>query len=177
MALVLAYATFLSYTLLVASVSPRKSGLSALFDAWTVAIIEEIGIGAVAMLSLMTLPLPTGLFFYHMYLIWAGMTTNETNKWSDWKADMDDGLVFKGEAVRPHGPNALEPPTSWPVASNQILAICHDGKAPSDSETNSGNGVVNRGKVHWQRCWSLEDVTNIYDLGFWDNMRDVFNIL
>jgi palmitoyltransferase len=26
-----------------------------------------------------------GLFLYHVYLIWAGMTTNESPKWADWR--------------------------------------------------------------------------------------------
>ena len=32
---------------------------------------------------------------YHGYLIWAGMTTNESSKWSDFKEDVGDGYVYR----------------------------------------------------------------------------------
>ncbi|KAI2478336.1 Palmitoyltransferase [Pyrenophora tritici-repentis] len=40
---------------------------------------------------------PLALFGYHIYLIWAGMTTNESGKWSDWSDDMVEGVVFLGQ--------------------------------------------------------------------------------
>lgn len=51
----------------------------------------------VGLLALLTWPLPLGLLGYHVYLIWAGMTTNESAKWADWRDDMADGVVFIGE--------------------------------------------------------------------------------
>lgn len=50
----------------------------------------------VGLLALLTWPLPLGLLAYHVYLIWAGMTTNESAKWADWRDDMADGVVFLG---------------------------------------------------------------------------------
>jgi hypothetical protein len=50
----------------------------------------------VGLLALLTWPLPLGLLAYHIYLIWAGMTTNESSKWADWRDDMADGVVFLG---------------------------------------------------------------------------------
>lgn len=50
----------------------------------------------VGLLALLTWPLPFGLLAYHIYLIWAGMTTNESAKWADWRDDMADGVVFLG---------------------------------------------------------------------------------
>ena len=51
----------------------------------------------VGLLALLTWPLPLGLLAYHIYLIWAGMTTNESSKWADWRDDMADGVVFMGK--------------------------------------------------------------------------------
>lgn len=51
----------------------------------------------VGLLALLTWPLPLGLLAYHIYLIWAGMTTNESSKWADWRDDMADGVVFLGK--------------------------------------------------------------------------------
>ena len=38
-----------------------------------------------------------GFGVYHVYLVWAGSTTNEQGKWGDWKEDVLDGLVLEGE--------------------------------------------------------------------------------
>jgi palmitoyltransferase len=53
-------------------------------------------VAGVGLLALLTWPLPLGLLAYHIYLIWAGMTTNESAKWADWRDDMADGVVFLG---------------------------------------------------------------------------------
>lgn len=50
----------------------------------------------VGLLALLTWPLPLALLAYHIYLIWAGMTTNESAKWADWRDEMADGVVFLG---------------------------------------------------------------------------------
>ncbi|KAJ8114587.1 hypothetical protein OPT61_g3568 [Boeremia exigua] len=61
--------------------------------------LETGGVSAagVGLLALLTWPLPLGLLTYHIYLIWAGMTTNESSKWADWRDDMADGVVFLGK--------------------------------------------------------------------------------
>ncbi|KAF2654845.1 palmitoyltransferase swf1 [Lophiostoma macrostomum CBS 122681] len=48
----------------------------------------------VGMLCLIAWTLPLGLLLYHVYLIYAGMSTNENMKWGDWRDDMADGNVF-----------------------------------------------------------------------------------
>ncbi len=35
-----------------------------------------------------------------------------------------------------------------------------------------GPGAIGTGE--WIRVWRLADVENLYDLGFWDNLKDVF---
>jgi hypothetical protein len=59
--------------------------------------IGGLSIAGVGLLALLTWPLPLGLLAYHVYLIWAGMTTNESSKWADWRDDMADGVVFLGK--------------------------------------------------------------------------------
>lgn len=59
--------------------------------------IGGISAAGVGLLALLTWPLPLGLLAYHIYLIWAGMTTNESSKWADWRDDMADGVVFLGQ--------------------------------------------------------------------------------
>lgn len=49
------------------------------------------------MLATMTCPLALGFLVYHIYLIWAGTTTNETAKWTDLREDILDGLVWKAK--------------------------------------------------------------------------------
>lgn len=59
--------------------------------------IGGLSTAGVGLLALLTWPLPLGLLAYHVYLIWAGMTTNESSKWADWRDDMADGVVFLGK--------------------------------------------------------------------------------
>jgi len=128
---------------------------------------EHTRIGAVTLLCLMITPLIIGLFVYHIYLIYAGTTTNESMKWQDWQAEMSDGYVFKRSLPLNRVKDVNEAKqTTWPVQSQQILLRTEDGAPPTGSEA-VGVGA-------WERVWKLRDVENLYDLGFWDNMVDVF---
>ncbi|KAJ5669631.1 hypothetical protein N7462_010701 [Penicillium macrosclerotiorum] len=64
---------------------------SMYFHIWSVVIIRDPRIGTVSLLMLMTAPLAVAFLAYHTYLIWAGTTTNESAKWSDWSEDVADG--------------------------------------------------------------------------------------
>ena len=123
--------------------------------------------GAVTLLTLLTSPLVWGLLGYHIYLIWAGTTTNESMKWSDWQAEMADGFVFKRSLSedRQKDTNIESPWTRWPVESQQIVLRTEDGMPPRGAEA--------IGAGEWQRVWKLRDVENLYDLGFWNNLKDV----
>ena len=158
---------------------------STYFQLWASAFAKDIPVGSVTMLAFMTAPLAWGLFTYHVYLIWAGMTTNESHKWADWRDDVVDGIVFKGRrrsrgaGGRSVDPEA-EPNVAWPLESNQILVRREDGW-PRSSEANE-KGVdlsyslatesVND-ENGWVNVRTLEEVHNIYDLGFWDNFKDI----
>jgi hypothetical protein len=58
------------------------------WHVWGWMLQEKTRMGAVTLLTLLTSPLVWGLLGYHIYLIWAGTTTNESMKWSDWQAEM-----------------------------------------------------------------------------------------
>ncbi|KAK8085117.1 palmitoyltransferase SWF1 [Apiospora hydei] len=135
----------------------------------TFGIQDDVGMGSVTMLALLTTPLVWGLLSYHFYLIYCGTTTNESMKWQDWKAEMDDGFAFKrpiDPRTRQRNPNHEPSWTRWPVESVQALVRTEDGTPPSIT---SGPGTG-----EWERVWHLRDVENLYDLGFWDNLVDVF---
>ncbi|THX05277.1 zf-DHHC-domain-containing protein [Aureobasidium pullulans] len=151
--------------------------------------IGGIGISGVGLLAVTTLPLPFALFGYHVYLIWAGMTTNESAKWADWRDDMTDGVAWIGKksvvdaynqerkARQLRSRNRAsgiknddlaseseeeEEYVPWPRISDQVLVSTTDGKAPT-------------GQEHlWEKATSLDMVENIYDLGFWRNFIAVW---
>jgi hypothetical protein len=151
--------------------------------------IGGLSVAGVGLLAITTMPLPFALFVYHLYLIWAGMTTNESAKWADWRDDMADGVAWIGKrsVVEAHnkerkarqlrnrnrlsgqaGPvsDSEEPEEEyvpWPKHSDQILVSTTDGKAPTGQEQ------------LWERCSNLDMVENIYDLGFWNNFVAVMN--
>jgi hypothetical protein len=174
------------------------------FFNWVGIYLDIGGLRAsgVGLLALLTWPLPFGLLAYHIYLIWAGMTTNESGKWSDWQDDMADGVVFLGhrreDTMREnkyasHEPVASrrsahssssnspiptppesppedeEPPTTWPLESRHILLRTASGQPPRTIPSR----VKSVAKVDsFERVWSLAAVENVYDLGFWDNLRE-----
>ena len=149
--------------------------------------IGGLSIAGVGMLAAATAALPLGLMAYHCYLIWAGMTTNESQKWADLREDMADGFAFKGsrEALNTHnklrrygdrseayangnsnpalhsGEGMEEVYVAWPISSDQIVTRTTDGRPPYGQE------------ALWTRVWNLSDVVNLYDLGGWDNFMEV----
>lgn len=130
-----------------------------------------LSIAGVTILAVTTAPLPLALFGYHVYLIWAGTTTNENSKWGFLAEDMADGMVWRGKrsevkafkqrlAQSRGTPTDLteEVPVFWPIETDQIIVTTTDGLPP-------------QGLEHiYERVHSLKAVENLYDLGFWDNM-------
>ncbi len=136
---------------------------------WGWGVQDTLSLGAVTFLALMTSPLTLSLLGYHLYLIYCGTTTNETLKWGDWQLEMDDGFAFKrGMATDRVKDSRIEPVWSrWPVETEQILLRTTDGKPPASH-------LVLPGVGEWEPVWKLRDVENLYDIGFWDNLTDVF---
>jgi len=153
-------------------------------DALSTAIlVGGLSRGGVGLLATLTAPLPLGLLGYHVYLIWAGMTTNETAKWADWGDDMNDGLVFMAdvkasEVYGSPGKGAVDGQDVprkgsqyvWPVRSRQFLVRTSDGQTPRLLQREVDELIVENS---WRRCWRLADVENIYDMGFWNNLFEV----
>jgi len=131
-------------------------------------IQRDVGVGAVTLLASMTSPLVWGLLGYHIYLIYCGTTTNESMKWQDWQAEMDDGFAFRRRLPLPRARHPQFEPawTRWPVESAQILVRTVDGEPPNDTAL--------PGEGDWEHVWHLRDIENIYDIGFWDNLVDIF---
>lgn len=127
----------------------------------TAFMLGGISVGAVGFLAALTAPLPLLLLGYHVYLIWAGMTTNESGKWADLKEDMKDGLVWVRE-VEPSADDAGAVGKGGKVrARRKMMALRTDDGMPPDC---SGS---------WERWWKLGKMENIYDLGFWENLKEV----
>lgn len=91
-------------------------------------------------------------------------------KWADWQAEMSDGYAFKRAlSLDRQKDESIEPVwTRWPVESVQIVVRTEDGLPPRE------RGPEAIGIGEWERVWKLRDVENLYDLGFWDNILDVF---
>ena len=144
--------------------------LKAWLIVWSWGLQDTVSMGSVTMLALLTSPLVWGLLAYTVYLIYCGTTTNESLKWSDWKAEMEDGFAFKRRMPPNRAKNLRFEPawTRWPVETEQILVRTEDGRPPpADDARLPGEG-------EWIPVWGLRDVENLYDLGLWDNLLDVF---
>ena len=122
------------------------------------------------------------------------MTTNESAKWSDWKEDIADRVVFRAEmkSLRktfeplPRDVEPKEEDVEWPrgVRARWWLVRTRDGEQPRrevDGPRGRENGAARKEgedvpDERWERVQSIAQVENLYDLGFWDNLVDgLFN--
>ena len=134
---------------------------------FSVGIRGDVGLGASTLLSGLISPLVWGLFLYSMWLVYCGTTTNETLKWAEWKEDCQDGYAF-ARALPADRQIKSEPAwTRWPAQPERIMVATNDGDPPQPEQQIPGTG-------EWEKVNSLSEVTNLYDLGFWDNLKDVF---
>lgn len=130
---------------------------------WGLGIRGNVRIGASTLLAGLISPLVWGLFFYTLYLVYCGTTTNESLKWSEFKEDMYDGYAFSRKLRNPVENRRAR----WPAEPESILVATDDGLPPLVEQNVPGDG-------EWERVCKIRDVVNLYDLGFWDNLRDTF---
>lgn len=155
-------------------------------DRWAWVVGMHWPIGAPTLLAAMSFPLGAGFLGYHIYLLWAGMTTNESSKWADWRDDIADGLVYRAaisslRAQYPRLPPEIEPQTTWPVESKWWVVLTDHGEPPtlphhpppSPAQSRDENGAAGLPDPRWSKVRGISDVENIYDLGFWSNLGDV----
>ncbi|KAK3342780.1 DHHC palmitoyltransferase-domain-containing protein [Neurospora tetraspora] len=136
---------------------------------WSWGLQSGVAMGSVTLLALLTTPLVWGLLGYHLWLVYCGTTTNESMKWQDWQAEMDEGGVYKRRIESGRVKDLKVEPawTRWPVEAEQVMVRTDDGKPPRSSHRLPGEG-------EWEAVWRLKDVENLYDIGLWDNLVDVF---
>ncbi|KAK8244750.1 palmitoyltransferase swf1 [Phyllosticta capitalensis] len=171
---------------LLSSWAPWPLRLKGFREDLNTVMVESIAVGGISVLGVgllaaLTWPLPLGLLAYHVYLVWAGMTTNEANKWADWREQMREGNVYIGRIQSPQYSSTFHAPASsrggsgaggelWPLAPRQMLVRTEDGEIPREPLPPALEGVD---PDSWERCHSLEAVENVYDLGFADNLREI----
>ncbi|KUL91160.1 hypothetical protein ZTR_00818 [Talaromyces verruculosus] len=114
---------------------------------WALAVADDIRIGMVFLLAAMTAPLAFGFLVYHIYLVWAGTTTNETAKWDDWKEDIAYGAVYKAKrsqvykTPRPRD-ESIEPKTNWPATTDQVLILTNEPPRIGFSVSLQSNSIL-----------------------------------
>ncbi|KAJ5168676.1 uncharacterized protein N7482_004270 [Penicillium canariense] len=190
----LIYGTLLGYSLLCQTlrhfipldIQAAMKGWTMYFHVWSIVLTRDPKIGTVTLLMLMTAPLAAAFLAYHTYLIWAGMTTNESAKWSDWKEDIADGLVFKGKRSQiPGAPAHVDlGDQPWPVQTDQILVTDSGPPLEGCLLEDTSNRVHYRGDANkprtvdprWTELHNMSDLDNIYDLGFRKNLIDAFGL-
>lgn len=149
---------------------------SQYLSLWSWALGHDVRIGSVGLLALLTSPLAWALLLYHMYLIWAGTTTNESAKWQELRYDINDGLVYQeakpeDPAQRNENDSAIEPIVQWPAFSHQNIVRFRDPRQLHEQDE-SQIDRANEGS-RWKRIEGLHEIENLYDLGFWDNLKDI----
>lgn len=127
------------------------------------------GAGGVTLLCVLSTLLIAALAAYTLYQVWAGVTTNESAKWDNTSSDIDDGALYMRslDEHRPRDPG-VEPRVKWP-AQPKVISLSCETKPPSNAKSLKGQG-----HGEWTRVDSLHDLENVYDIGFWCNIRDLF---
>lgn len=135
---------------------------------WGYGLRSNVPLGSTTLLALLTSPLVWGLSCYTLYQVYTGVTTNESLKWTELKEDMEDGYAWQRSLpTRRVRDLRIEPRCErWPVEPERIIVATVDGLAPKRP------GMPGEGE--WVRVRALRDVENVYDMGFWDNLGDVF---
>ncbi|ERF72798.1 hypothetical protein EPUS_04233 [Endocarpon pusillum Z07020] len=181
---------------------------SSYTQQWSAMIADHPLIAAPALLALLSFPLALGLMLYHVYLIWAGMTTNESGKWADLREDIGEGRVWRGKVEELRGDFrewGLESGSEsgrgnggrsggddcgfeWPVMPTWVVVRMEaagrgprvrkrrgKGNTNMDGEIGpmDGNSEQWEEDERWTQVRRLSEIVNIYDLGFWDNLKDV----
>lgn len=194
----LAQKRFVPASLTLSSVTAKKwsTGLTwtAYLERFSLVIAFNARIGATTLLASMSLPLALGFLVYHAYLIWAGMTTNETQKWADLREDIWDGLVWKApiEDMKAEYPGPLDEKIVYDAQHHASGGTSRVGRAPDWAGARKGNWWVIRVRPdtmplrrmildgrevdvldeRFSRVKDLREVVNLYDLGWWENLKD-----
>lgn len=148
----------------------REISFTTYLAAWGVALQRDVRLGATTLLATLVCPMIWGLCFYTLYHVYRGITTNESLKWSDWQDDMIDGYAF-ARRLSPQRPRDLRMDPGcrrWPVEAEQVVLATNDGEPPRVTQRELP------GEGDWERIWNIRYVENLYDLGFKDNLADIF---
>lgn len=127
------------------------------------------GAGGVTLLCLLSSVLVVALTAYTLYLAWAGITTNESGKWDNTKLDIVDQVLFMRPLdERRARDTRVEPYVRWP-SKPKVVAISREIIPTSDDR-----GLEGRGYGPWGVATSIHELENLYDIGFWRNLGDIF---
>jgi len=191
----LTYGFYLSYDIMnmyIQSLLPRGKMVSDIpwnlyFKGWGIGFLNETSLAAIFLLCMVAGILSYSFTGYHLYLIWAGTTTNETFKWTDWADDIrTEELYIASETTRLYTPPApqhlpvgegtirpdvideelqiyTEPHVLWPKEARQVFARVPMGGDPKRLPK----------ELTWKRCEGLSEVENLYDLGWQENFKMV----
>ncbi|ODQ52600.1 zf-DHHC-domain-containing protein [Saitoella complicata NRRL Y-17804] len=160
-AITLTYGTYLTYHVLYLKMS--GSDEDQLWVRWINTMAEYRELGAVFILCLMCSLIMIGFLVAHMYLIWAGTTTNDSLKWGDIKYALKKGTIVVFDDEGRGSPTADYDATRWPWGGMKgrrrgVIAVDADGNVPEEIR----DCITN-----------LRDLENIYDRGFLRNMTEV----
>ncbi len=123
----------------------------------------------VSLLCVLCTPLVIALLGYNVYQLWAGITTNESGKWDDTKLDIADKFLFKRSIDKDRRRRSqVEPFVKWPKEA-EIVVLSREQKPEEDNP-----GLRGRGIGPWTQVENIHELENIYDIGFWNNVKDVF---
>lgn len=155
--LLLAEGAALSFSVLTtvirrARINPGELTWGEYAPVYMLAILREVYIGAVLLICVLCGLMAAVFTAYHVYLVWAGTTTNETAKWADWRDDVRDGVVFVSDEEDGEGRRRRQ----------NLFRL----------EDDEGTEAL-PGGVLWRRVESMAEIENSYDQGGWRNFVDV----
>ena len=147
-----------------------KENLDVIVVAVHIGGIARSGIG---LLALVTAPLPAILLAYHVDLIRRGMTTIESGKWAKWRYVIMQKKAYLAATIKPENtvPRLNETKIAGRWKESRHVLVTTDDDLPPIGVLPKLEPVIGK-DPQWQLCMNMNDVENIYDSGFWLNLKD-----
>lgn len=135
-----------------------------LASVWGFCIVEDPLLGIPGVLCIFCFPLSSGFLTYHIYLLWAGMTTNESVKFADLSDDIKDGYVWTKAGARVDKSGRKDGLRGKDIV---FAEECPDGEMVDPT----GHLFIAKAE-EWRTVGGMNELCNVYDRGFIANIRD-----
>ncbi|CAN6638291.1 hypothetical protein TRVA0_017S00232 [Trichomonascus vanleenenianus] len=141
------------------------------YKAWSKAIVKSSThrkMGSLMILTALLFPVAFAFLLEHIKYIYLGVTTNETLKWEDLTDSMHDGTLWFYDHDTPEARQMSHAKNEPSIVLQKFEGENHFNRRLTPYEEQR----VQSHRLILKKLDNLHHINNIYDLGFWRNLRD-----